>query len=317
MSRQSPPRWRWHDVATAGLFLSPSLLGFLAFTVIPVAASLSLSFFDWDIITWPPRFVGWDNYVQLLGWHVVGGDWKPRDPLFWQCAWNTTFLMFSIPFNMMGSLGLALALNRRLRGLVIFRTAVFIPSISSLAAIALLWKWLYNPNFGVVNYALERAASAMGLSITGPQWLTDPRWAKPALMLMGGWMLVGGMNMLYYLAALQGIPQELYEAAQIDGANAWHTFWTITWPMLTPTTFFILTMSVIGGFQGGFVAAYLMTGGGPRNSTKTLEYYIFDHLYTYQHAGYASAIAWLLFLVVLLVTLVHWKRSGRWVQYGA
>ena len=307
---------KWQDLLAATLFLTPNLIGFLTFTALPVLASLALSFFDWDVISWPPKFVGLDNYLRLLGWHMETGRWVPRDPIFWKCAWNTIFLMFSIPFNMMGSLALAWVLNRRLRGLVAFRTMVFLPSISALAAVALLWKWLYNPNFGLINHAIEQLGRLLRVPWTGPMWLADPHWAKPALMLMGFWTLVGGMNMIYYLAALQGIPQELYEAAEIDGAGNWRTFWNVTWPMISPTTFFILTMSVIGGFQGGFIAAYMMTGGGPNNATITLEYYIFNNLYTYQHAGYAAAIAWFLFMAILGVTIVHWRRSGKWVHYG-
>ena len=299
------------------MFLAPNLLGFLTFTVIPVVVSLVLSFFDWDIIRWPPTFVGLDNFVRLLGWQVQDGRWVPRDPLFWKYLWNTLFLMFAIPVNMMGSLFLAWILNQRLRGLVVFRTMFFLPSISSAVAVALLWTWLYNPHFGLVNYGLEELGRVLSLDVRGPQWLTDPSWAKPALMIMGFWTLVGGMNMIYYLAALQGIPHELYEAAEVDGAGAWRTFWTVTWPMISPATFFILTMSIIGGFQGGFLNAYIMTRGGPAGATTTIEYYIFNNLYSYQHAGYAAAIAWLLFMIILGVSIVHWKRSGKWVFYGA
>ncbi len=312
-----PGRAKWQEIFSASVFLAPNVIGFLTFTAIPVLASMALSFFDWDIITWPPHFVGLDNYIRLLGWHMEAGHWAARDPLFWKYAWNTTFLMFAIPINMMGSLFLAAVLNQRLRGLVFFRTMVFLPSISSAVAVALLWTWLYNPHFGLVNYSIEQGGKLLGLHLTGPQWLSDPAWAKPALMFMGFWTLVGGMNMIYYLAALQGIPHELYEAAEIDGASAWRTFWAVTWPMITPTTFFILTMSIIGGFQGGFLNAYIMTRGGPSGSTTTLEYYIFNNLYVYQHAGYAAAIAWILFMAVLGVSIVHWKRSGKWVFYGA
>ena len=310
-------RRQWRSILTAAAFLSPNLSGFLAFTLIPVFASLTLSFFEWDIINWPPRFIGFDNYLRLLGWQLHGGHWVPRDPLFWKFTWNTLFLMLAIPINMMGSLALAWALNQRLRGLLLFRTLVFLPSISSGVAIALLWIWLYNPHFGLINHAIEHGGSMLGLQVAGPQWLTDAAWAKPALMLMGFWTLVGGMNMIYYLAALQGIPSELYEAAEIDGASAWQTFWTVTWPMISPASFFILTMSIIGGFQGGFLNAYIMTRGGPNGATTTIEYYIFNNLFVYQHAGYAAAIAWCLFLAVLLVTWVHWKHSGKWVFYGA
>ncbi len=310
-------RQKWQEFGVAMVFLLPNILGFLAFTALPVIASFALSFFDWDIISWPPKFVWFNNYIRLLGWHYELGHLIPHDPLFWKYTWNTLFLMFAIPFNTMGSLALAIVLNRRLRGLVVFRTLVFLPSISSAVAVALLWGWLYNPQFGLVNYAIESIGTLLKLHLTGPQWLSDPSWAKPALMLMGFWTLVGGMNMIYFLAALQGIPHELYEAAEIDGAGAWKTFWNVTWPMLSPTTFFILTMSIIGGFQGGFLGAYILTRGGPNGSTTTLEYYIFNNLYAYQHAGYAAAVAWLLFMAVLGVTIVHWKRSGKWVFYGA
>jgi multiple sugar transport system permease protein len=310
-------RGKWQESIAAAAFLAPNLVGFFTFTAFPVVASALLSFFDWDIIQWPPRFVGLDNYIRLLGFtRIEDGRWLPRDPLFWKYTWNTLFLMFAIPVNMMGSLALAWILNQRLRGLVYFRTMVFLPSISSAVAIALLWTWLYNPHFGLINHGIQQFGRLMGVPLAGPQWLTDPGWAKPALMLMGFWTLVGGMNMIYYLAALQGIPQELYEAAEIDGASAWRVFWAVTWPMLSPTTFFILTMSIIGGFQGGFLNAYIMTRGGPNGATTTLEYYIFNNLYVYQHAGYAAAIAWILFLAVLGVTIVHWRRSGKWVFYG-
>lgn len=310
--------WRkWRELLAALVFLAPNLVGFLAFTAVPVLASMLLSFFDWDIINWPPKFVGLDNYIRLLGWQAQEGRWLPNDPLFWQYSWNTLFLMLSIPFNMLGSLLLAAILNQRLRGLVFFRTLVFLPSISSAVAVALLWTWLYNPHFGLVNQAIESFGQLVHLPLQGPQWLSDAAWAKPALMLMSFWTLVGGMNMIYYLAALQGIPHELYEAAEIDGAGAWKTFWAVTWPMISPTSFFILTMSIIGGFQGGFLNAYIMTRGGPSGATTTLEYYIFNNLYVYQHAGYAAAIAWVLFMAVLAVTIVHWRRSGKWVFYGA
>jgi multiple sugar transport system permease protein len=225
--------------------------------------------------------------------------------------------MLAIPINILGSLALAWCLNQRLKGLVIFRTIFFLPTISSGVAIALLWTWLYNPNFGPVNSAVEALGQALRLPWHGPQWLTDPAWAKPALMLMGLWTAMGGYNMVIYLAALQGIPHELYEAAEIDGAGAWQKFWRVTWPMLSPTTFFILTMSIIGGFQGGFLNAYIMTRGGPNGATTTIEYYIFNQLYAYQHAGYAAAVAWILFLGVLGVTVLHWRVGGRWVFYGA
>ena len=298
-------------------FLLPNVIGFLLFTALPVIASLGLSVYDWDLIRWPPRFVGLGNFIQLIGWHQQTGRWVPNDPLFWKFTYNTLFLMLAIPFNIMGSLALAWALNQRLRGVVWFRTVFFLPTISSGVAIALLWTWLYNADFGPVNQMIEQAGRWCGLAIRGPQWLTHPAWARPALMIMGFWTIVGGYNAVMYLAALQGIPKELYEAAEIDGAGAWHTFWGVTWPMLSPTTFFILTTSIIGGFQGGFLNAYVMTRGGPNGATTTIEYYIFNQLFAYQHAGYAAAIAWVLFIGVFAVTLAHWRVGSRWVFYGS
>ena len=310
------PKQRWQELLAAFVFLAPSLTGFLLFTAFPVVASFILSFFEWDIVTWPPRFVGLDHFIRILGWRLEGGHLVAHDPLFWKYTWNTVFLMLAIPVNILGSLGLAILLNRRLKGLVAYRTMMFLPSISSAVAIALLWTWLYNPHYGLVNHAIEQTGKLLGLRITGPEWLTDVGWAKPALMLMGFWTLVGGMNMIYYLASLQGIPKELYEAAEMDGASPWQQFMTITWPMVSPTTFFVLTMSIIGGFQGGFLNAYIMTRGGPNGATTTIEYYIFNNLFHYQHAGFAAALAWVLFLTVFLVTLIHWKRGGKWVFYG-
>lgn len=314
--RRASDAWSRRETWTAATFLAPNIIGFLLFTAIPVVCSLALSFYAWDIITWPPRFVGLRNFIQLIGWHCDGGRWAANDPLFWKFTYNTLFLMLGIPVSMFGSLVLAWVLNQRLKGLMSFRTIFFLPTISSGVAIALLWTWLYNPNFGLVNQGLEQLGHLLRLPLRGPQWLTDPTWAKPALMIMGTWTMIGGSNMILYLAALQGIPKELYEAAEIDGAAVWDQFWRVTWPMISPTTFFILTMNIIGGFQAGFLNAYIMTRGGPNGSTTTIEYYIFNQLYAYQHAGYAAAIAWILFLVVFVVTLVHWRVGGKWVFYG-
>jgi multiple sugar transport system permease protein len=237
------------------VFLLPNFLGFLLFTSLPVLASLVLSFMDWDILT-PPKFVGITNFVNLF-----------HDKLFWQYVGNTVYLMINIPLCMVGALLVALLMNQKLRGIVIYRTIYFLPSVCSGVAICLLWRWLYNPDFGLINTMLSQ------VGIQGPDWLSSIAWAKPALMLMGLWGAVGGMNMILYLAALQGVPPELYEAAEIDGANAWQKFKAITLPFLSPTTFFIGIMAIINGFQGGFMSAFIMTGGGPAGSTTTIEYY--------------------------------------------
>jgi multiple sugar transport system permease protein len=147
-------------------------------------------------------------------------------------------------------------------------------------------------------------------------WLTSIAWAKPSLMIMGLWIMIGGYNMILFMAALQGVPRELYEASEIDGANPWHKFWNITWPMISPTTFFVTVMAIIGGFQGGFMQAYIMTGGGPDRSTTTLEYLIYNHLYSWQHVGYAASIAWFVFIVVFAITVFNWRFGGKLVQYS-
>jgi multiple sugar transport system permease protein len=281
----------------AGLFLLPNLLGFLIFTSLPVLASLALSFFKWDLFT-TPRFVGLHNFAVLM---------KDRD--FWYYAFNTLFLMLAIPVNMLGSLLLAMVMNRKLRGIVVFRTIYFMPSIVAGVGTYLLWRWLYNPDYGLINAVLRV------VGIEGPQWLQSIAWAKPALMFMGFWTSVGGYNMILYLAALQGVSPELYEAADIDGANRWQKFWSITWPLVSPTTFFIFIMSIIGGLQGGFEQAIVMTGGGPAGATTTISYYIYNHAFAWNHMGYAAAIAWVLFAAVFVVTLLNWRFGGKVVHY--
>lgn len=299
----------------AYLFLMPNLLGFLIFTFLPVLASFILSFLKWDIISWPPKFIGFDNFIKLLSFHIENGTIRANDPLFWKYTGNTLFLMMSIPISMMASLAIALAMNQKIRGIVFFRTIYFLPTICSGVAIAILWKWMYNSDFGLINTLIAKIGELLKISLKGPPWLSSTNWAKPALMIMGLWIGLGGYNMLLYLAALQGIPRELYEAADIDGANGWQKFWAVTRPMISPTTFFIAIMSIIGGFQGGFMAAYVMTGGGPAGATTTIEYYIFNNLYIFQHAGYAASIAWFLFLLIFIVTLINWRFGGKVVHY--
>jgi multiple sugar transport system permease protein len=258
--------------------------------------------------------------------------WWPNDPEFWYYAFNTMFLMMVIPLNMAGSLFLAIVLNRRLRGRVVFRTIFFLPSIVAGVGTYLLWRWLYNPDHGLINMiivnalpgrvndGIAAASATLGRVLLGrpldwpPGWLTSVGWAKPALMFMSFWTLVGGYNMVLYLAALQGVSPELYEAADIDGANPWQKLRHVTWPQVSPTTFFILTMSLIGGLQSGFEEAFIMTGGGPAGATTTVSYYIYNHAFTWHNMGYAAAIAWVLFAAVLAVTVLNWRVAGRAVR---
>ena len=301
--------------AIAGyLFLLPNFLGFLVFTLVPVAFSLILSLVNWDMLS-PPKFVGLTNFINLLGFHLNAGRWMPNDPLFWKCIGNTLFLMLIIPVEMVAALLLALAMNGKRHGIKTFRFLYFLPTITNGVAVCLLWAWIYNSDFGLLNSLIMKFGDFINIPFKSVPWLTSASWSKPSLMIMGLWVAMGGYNMILFLAALQGVPRELYEASEIDGAGRWHKFWSITWPMISPTTFFIAIMAVIGGFQGGFMQAYVMTGGGPSRSTTTLEYLIYNHLYSWQHVGYSAAIAWFVFVVVFLITLVNWRYGGKLVQY--
>jgi multiple sugar transport system permease protein len=290
---------------TAYLFLLPNLAGFGVFVVVPVLAALTLSFFRWDLFH-PPRFVGLRNFVQLLGrTSEANGSSQWNDPRFWRFLGNTLFFMIGIPFNMASALALALLLNQKLRGRTLFRTIFFLPTVCMGVGLMLLWRFMFNPDAGIVN------ASLHAIGITGPSWLSY-YWAKPTIMLMNLWVAMGGTNMILYLAGLQNIPPELYEAAHIDGAGAWGRFWQITLPALRPTTFFILITSIIAGFQGEFDSAYVMTQGGPDGATTSLSYYIFNHAFRWFNLGYASAVSVVLFIAVLSATLLNWRawRGG-------
>ncbi|MCB4790436.1 MAG: sugar ABC transporter permease [Elusimicrobia bacterium] len=303
-------------------FILPNFIGFLIFTSLPIVASMILSFTEWDIFS-APKFIGLENYFHLFWFHVRHGmtfsSWfdyiavwryiEANDPDFWYFLYNTVFMMIGIPLGMIGSLFLAIIMNRALRGIYFFRTIYFLPTVSSAVAIALLWRWIYNPDYGMLNTMLA------SIGIIGPPWLNHPVWAKISLIIMGLWTSIGGYSMLLYLAALQGIPQHLYEAADIDGANFWQKFRHITVPLISPTTFFIFIMGVISGFQGGFQNAYLMTRGGPAQATTTIEYYIYNNAFVWFHMGKASALAWFLFLIIFVVTLFNWKYGGKKVTY--
>lgn len=298
----------------AVLFLLPNLLGFLAFTLLPVGASLGLSFCNWDPVAQEVSEIepaGLANYTELLGTHrqpeELGGDIVANTPEFWDALYNTAFMMLAIPFSMAGSLLLAVLLNKGVRGLVLFRTAFFLPSICAGVGTMLLWVSMFDKENGTINLVLGL------VGIEGPNWLNSYTWAKPALMLMGAWASIGGINMILYLSGLQNIPRDLYEAAAIDGAGKWQQLWHVTIPMLTPITFFVLIISVIGGMQGNFEGPYIMTGGA--YGTTTMSLYIYRQAFEFFRMGYASAIAWVLFLIVLTITLINWRIGERRVEY--
>lgn len=289
-------------------FLCPNIIGFALFTFLPVLFAVGLSFFTWDLFH-TAKFVGLRNFWDILGWYRDEGGIRANDPLFWSYLWNTLFLMLGIPLNMAASLFLASMLNQKLAGRNFFRVLFYLPSICMGVGVLLLWKFLLNAEFGLINQLLAVVC------VEGPAWLTDYQWAKPAIMLMTLWGVMGGADMIIYLAGLQAIPPSLYEAAAIDGASKWNQFRHITLPMLAPTSFFIFITALIGGFQGGFDAAYIMTKGGPDGSTMTISYYIFNHAFQWFNMGYASALSVILFVLVLAVTLLNWKYSRRDVEY--
>jgi len=278
-------------------FLAPNFLGFVAFMALPIVFSLAMAFTNWQMTeSVPLEFAGLANFQDLL-----------TEPRFWKFFANTAYLMLGIPVSIAGSLFLAIILSTKIRGLVVFRTMFYLPTITSGVALFILWKAIYNPEFGPLNAVLNGVFGLLGLNINAPEWLLSIAWAKPAIMLMGVWTAIGGTNMLLYLAGLSNIPPELYEAAQIDGAGRRAMFRHVTWPQLAPTTFFIIVMSAIGGLQGGFEQARVMTAGGPAESTVTLGYFIYMKGFEEYQLGYASAIAWMMFVLILVMTLINWK----------
>jgi multiple sugar transport system permease protein len=286
-------------------FISPWLIGFLVLTAGPMLASAFISLTSWTMLS-PPTWVGFENYEAIL----------KDDSLFSISLWNTIYyVLLSVPLGLMVSLLLALLLDRRLKGISVFRTIFFLPSITNMVAVSVLWIWIFNPEYGLLNSVLQK------FGIAGPLWLQSETWSKPALVIMSLWG-VGG-TMIIFLAALQGIPHELYEAAQLDGANSWRRFVHITLPMISPAMFFNLIIGIIGSFQV-FTQAFVMTGGaqpgtegGPNNSTLFFVLYLYKRAFQEFRMGYASALAWILFLIILVFTLIQMKLSKRWVYYEA
>jgi multiple sugar transport system permease protein len=289
----------------ASLYLLPNFAGFLAFTLVPLGGALALSLYQWDLFH-PPRFIGLANFHNLLGWHYnkSNNQFQFNDPRFWKYLWNTLYFLLAIPVSMGASLLLAVVLNQKIRGQTIFRAIFYVPTISAGVGIYILWMYLYNEQFGLIN----RALSLVG--ITGPSWLIAYHWSKPALMIMMVWISMGGTGMVLYLAALQGVSIELYEAAELDGANSLQRFRHITLPMVAPTTLFLLITSLIGGFQGGFDMAYIMTRGGPDGATTTLSYYVYHHAFEWFNMGYAASVAVVMFVIILLLACIMWRLGA-------
>jgi multiple sugar transport system permease protein len=287
---------RAREEITAYCFLGPWIIGFVVFVAGCMGYSLGLSFFVSDMLT-ETRFIGISNYQRLFF----------VDPLFKQALKVTAlYSVGAVPLRVILAMMIALLLNQKVRAQGLWRTLYYMPSVVSGVAVTILWTWMFNPDFGLINAALA------ALGIKGPLWIYSTTWALPALVVMSLWG-VGG-NMLLYLAGLQGIPTHLYEAARIDGANAVHCFWHITIPMLTPTIFFNLVMNFIGSFQV-FTQSYMMTAGGPDNATLTMVLLLYRKGFEQFHFGYASAIAWVLFAIIMVLTLMVVRSSALWVYY--
>ncbi len=278
-------------------FLMPNLLGFLFFIGVPIVASLGISFTKWDLLS-KPEWVGFDNYIALM---------SDRD--FWAALGHTFYFIGGyLPLVIIGALAIALILNQKIKGRTFFRAAYFVPVITSWVAVSLIWKWLFNPVYGLVNYVLS------WVGITGPAWLQDPSWAMPAVILTSAWKDLGFV-MVIYLAGLQGISPSYYEAADIDGATPWQKFCHITLPLLSSTTFFVTVISLINSFQV-FDQIMIMTEGGPAGSTSVIVEQIYNHAFRYFEMGYASAISWILFLIIFIVTIIQIWFQKRMVSNG-
>lgn len=279
------------------LFASPWLVGFGVLTIYPMISSLYYSFSSYDIFS-SPVFIGLENYREILFF----------DERFWISLYNTLYYtIFAVPLQVGLALLIAILLNQKVPFTRTFRTIYYLPTMLSGVALAVVWRWIFNGQYGLLNHLLSF------IGVTGPQWLADEAWAKPALILMSLWGIGGGI--VIYLAGLQGIPSQLYEAARIDGANNWHTFRHIMVPLMTPVIFFNLIMGMIGAFQV-FDHAFVMTGGGPVDSTLFYVLYIYNTAFKLYKMGYASALAWILFIIVVAFTILNFSLSNRWVFYG-
>jgi multiple sugar transport system permease protein len=320
-SRSERPNWKnsalgkrlgldqWNPLQQSEgyLFLLPSMLGFMIFVALPVLGSLGLSLVKWKLVD-TPEFVGLSNYIELLS----------RDNTFYIVLKNTAFyVIIIVPLQLALGLIMAVALNTGLRGLGFYRVVYFMPVVTNIVAAAMVFQWLFNQDFGLFSSWIWQIAETTGWSIQPPNWLADSFWSKPAIAALTIWKNVG-FTMVIYLAGLQTISLTLYEAATVDGANSWQRFRYITVPLISPTTFFLLVIQMIGAFQL-FAEPYVMTrvgsSGQPLLSTLSIVYYIFQNAFSYQRMGKAAAIAWVLFAIIFAVTIIQWRLQRRWVHY--
>lgn len=288
-----------HKALWGYIFLLPWVLGLVIFFLGPILASAYFSLTEYDVMS-APRFIGFENYTKAFF----------DDKLFWSSLGRTfSYAMVVVPLTLIGSLLLAISLNQGAKGTNIFRTFFFLPSLTPAVALALLWTWLFHPNVGPINVGLS------WFGIEGPGWFSSKEWAMPALILVSLWAGVGGNTMLIFLAGLQGVPQELYEAAEIDGATSWSKFWNVTLPLISPTLLFNLILGVIGALKV-FTLAFVATLGGPSYATWFYALHIYRQAFEYFRMGYGSALAWLFVIVLLIFTYFQLNLSKRWVYYA-
>lgn len=283
--------------AIAGwLFAAPWIIGFVLWTAGPMLAAVYFSMTKWDLLT-APVWVGLGNFTTLA----------TKDPLFiGSLAVTTIYAVVSVPLQLVFGLALAMLLNTEIFGLRIYRTVYYLPAVLSGVAVALLWQWIYSADFGLANYLLSL------IGIQGPNWLQNASWALPSLIIMSLWSVGGGM--VIYLAGLQGVPSDLYDAAAVDGASGLRRFWSVTLPMISPVLFFQLVMGVIWSLQT-FTQVVIITGGGPHNATLFLMLYLYQNAFQFLKMGYGSAIAWVLFFYILILTAVVFRFGRMWVYY--
>ncbi len=299
------PQWtkslRAKEAIAGYIFLSPWLLGIILFIVGPMMTSGFLSFTRYDMVN-PPTFVGLKNFIEIF----------TKDRLFWPSLLLTfRYALIVVPFSLVGALSAAMLLNQALRGTTWFRTFFFLPHLTPIVAAAVLWGWIFNADVGPINHWIRTITG----SSEAPGWFRDPDWAMTGLIIMAMWGAIGGNTMLIFLAGLQGVPQELYDAAVVDGAGLWAKFRNVTLPMLTPTIFFNMVLGIIGALRV-FAAAYVATQGGPAYSTWFYALHIYTRAFQYFEMGYASALAWIFFFVLFVFTYVQFRQSRRWVYYA-
>lgn len=291
-----PPRRRREYLTFLG-FIAPNFILFGIFTFWPLIYSFFLSFYKWNMIAPTKEFVRLENYARMF-----------RDPTLLLVSRNTLYLAGGTVFIKLAlALGLALLLNQRLSGRSIYRAIIFSPTFTTSVAVAMVWSWIFDPFYGLLRVPLNL------VGIASPRWLSDVNWTMPAIIIVSIWNGLG-YDMVIFLAGLQGIPRDLYEAARVDGASGWRLFWNITFPLLSPTTFFLLVTSIIGAFKTFDIVA-VMTGGGPMNSSNVYVHYLYQNAFRWFKAGYASALAVVFFVVILVITVVQVRLSRRWVHY--